>query len=128
MQKQHSPTADTAARQTHLPQPIIITFAHLDPLALGVAIGFVIGLWLLSATLILVIKGGAVIGPNLSLLSQFLVGYSVTWSGSIVGFLYGACAGFIFGFLFAWLRNFLNHIYLTIIRRRAERQAVGDLL
>jgi hypothetical protein len=117
-----------AAQRLHLPGPVILTFAHLDARALGMAIGLVCGLFLFIATIILILRGGEVIGHNLSLLSQYFPGYSVTWKGSLVGFLYAAAAGFILGYCFAQLRNRVAHIYLISMRRRAERDAIGDLL
>lgn len=121
-------SAEEVAKETHLPRPVVVTFAHLDPVALGVALGIVLGSWLCVATMILVIRGGEVVGPNLRLIANYFIGYSVTWSGAIIGFLYGGVFGFLFGYLFAALRNFVMHLYLVLIRRRAEKEAIGDLL
>ena len=46
------------------------------------------GLFLMTAWLLL--KGGPHVGQHLQLLSQYFIGYSVTWWGSIVGFAWGA--------------------------------------
>jgi hypothetical protein len=127
VQSDHRPTVDEVTRETALSRPVIITFAHLDPLAMGVAVGVVFGFWVFLATAILLIRGGNVIGPNLWLLSHYFIGFSVSWPGAIVGFLYGGVCGFIFGYTFSLLRNFLIHLYLIFARRRAERQAAGDL-
>jgi hypothetical protein len=54
----------------------------------GIAFGLVMGLGLLVATNFLVLKGGDPVGPRLSLLSIYLPGYSVTFVGSLVGFVY----------------------------------------
>jgi hypothetical protein len=80
-------------------------FARLDPLALGVAIGAVSGLGIFLATAILLFKGGAVVGPNLSLLKNYLFGFEVTWTGAFIGFLETGLWGFALGFLGAGLRN-----------------------
>ncbi|HEY2626566.1 MAG TPA: glycosyltransferase [Candidatus Udaeobacter sp.] len=87
-------------------------FAKLDAVALGVAVGTVWGgaIWLM--TVLLLAKGGERIGPNLSLLSQFIPGYSVTWIGSLVGLLYGFGTGFVFGFAFARARNTAMRLHL----------------
>jgi len=58
---------------------IEMVFAKLDPLALGVAMGVVSGVAIFIATAILVIQGGPVVGPTLSLLGHFLYGFEVTW-------------------------------------------------
>src|SRR5213594_1509531 len=57
-------------------------FLRLDRLAFGLSLGITSGLLLFLATIILVLKGGWVVGPNLQLLSQYFPGYSVTPSGS----------------------------------------------
>ena len=58
--------------------------ARLDPLALGAAVGWVSAVGLLLATAILLIKGGAHVGPTLSLLGNYLPGFEadLDWCGS----------------------------------------------
>lgn len=63
------------------------------------------GLGLFLMTVWLVIKGGPRVGQHLSLLGQYLIGYSVTWTGSFVGLLYGALIGGIAGWLIAKIYN-----------------------
>ena len=75
--------------------------AGIMALVFGVAGGTVITM----ATLWLVIQGGEVVGPNLGLLSNYFPGYTVTWSGSIVGFCYGFLVGTLFGWAMAWIYN-----------------------
>src|SRR5262249_55520273 len=57
-------------------------FAKLDPVALGAALGVVSALTLFLASATLLLKGGSTVGPTLSLLGQFLIGFEVTWKGS----------------------------------------------
>ena len=54
------------------------TFLKLDPVAFGCSMGAVSGLILFLATMVLVIRGGPVVGPHIGLLAQFLPGYTVT--------------------------------------------------
>ena len=61
------------------------------------------GLFLLTAWLLL--KGGKTVGPHLSLLGQYLVGYSVTWAGSVVGLFYGALLGGVIGWSIGFIYN-----------------------
>lgn len=63
------------------------------------------GLALFLMTVWLVIKGGPRVGRHLSLLDQYLIGYSVTWTGSVVGLLYGAIIGAILGWTVAKIYN-----------------------
>jgi NhaP-type Na+/H+ or K+/H+ antiporter len=73
----------------------------------GVLAGLVIGLGIFIATNWLVLKGGEVVGPHLSLLSQFLIGYEVTFTGSLIGLAYGFVGGFAAGYFVASLYNWL---------------------
>lgn len=63
------------------------------------------GLGLFLMTVWLVIKGGPRVGQHLSLLGQYLIGYSVTWTGSLIGLLYGALIGGIAGWLIGKIYN-----------------------
>lgn len=74
----------------------------------GIVTGLVAGVGIFIATNWLVLKGGRVVGPHLSLLSQFFVGYRVTFVGSLIGFAYGFVLGFVVGYAVAWLYNQLH--------------------
>lgn len=113
--------------QKNLSGSLAVTFGRLDPKALGLALASVLGILLFLATVVLLLRGGAVIGPNLSLLAQYFPGYSVTWQGSMIGFMYGALAGFFIGYCFAQVRNSIARLMLLSLRRKAERNAVSDL-
>jgi hypothetical protein len=71
--------------------------AHLNAKLLGTVLGLIMGVVLFLATIILVLKGGPVVGPHLGLLSQFFPGYRVTFLGSIIGFFYAFITGFLIG-------------------------------
>ena len=103
-------------------------FAKLDRIALGLSIGTVAGMLLFLATLVIVLKGGPVVGPTLGLLNQYFPGYTVTFSGSIVGFIYAFVSGFTVGWGFAMLRNIIVFLYTALIERRAERLLLRNFL
>jgi hypothetical protein len=103
-------------------------FAKLDRFALGLSTGTVSGLLLFLATLLLVLKGGEVVGPTLGLLGQYFFGYSVTLLGSLVGLAYGFGIGFVAGWSFALLRNAILFAYAVLIQRRAERLLLRNFL
>jgi protoporphyrinogen oxidase len=103
-------------------------FARLDPVALGASLGVAAGLLLFLATALLLIQGGVEVGKNLSLLSHYLWGYSVTWPGALRGFLQAGIGGFAFGYLVATLRNWGVAAYAFLLKRRAEAEASRDLL
>jgi hypothetical protein len=78
---------------------------RLNGTVLGLASGMAAGLTLFVATNWLVLKGGEPVGPHLSLLNQFFIGYSVTFAGSFVGMVYGFALGFALGWLVARVYN-----------------------
>lgn len=111
-----------------LPEPVALAFARLHKRGLGVGVGAAVGLGIWLATLILVVKGGYPVGPNLGLLSQYFPGYTVTLTGSFVGLFWGFVTGLILGGTFAFLHNFLIWVWLLVVRSKAEMETYGDFL
>lgn len=72
---------------------------------LGFIIGIIAALVIFAATNWLVFKGGEVVGPHLGLLSQFFIGYSVTFGGSFIGAAYGFVSGYLSGLILGWVYN-----------------------
>ncbi len=72
---------------------------------IGLALGVTFGLVIFIATNWLVIKGGDRVGSNLQLLSQYFIGYRVSFLGSIIGFVYGFAVGTLGGALIGWIYN-----------------------
>lgn len=72
---------------------------------LGFVIGVIGALAIFAATNWLVFKGGDEVGPHLSLLGQFFLGYSVTFAGSFIGAIYGFITGYLSGLLIGWVYN-----------------------
>ena len=73
--------------------------------ALGLVLGLLFGSIIFIATNWLVIKGGDRVGPHLILLSQYFIGYRVTFLGSFIGFAYGFALGTLSGALLGWIYN-----------------------
>ncbi len=71
----------------------------------SIAIGLLLGISLLAATIPLVLKGGEVVGPHLGLLSVYFPGYSVTFVGSLVGFVYAFVVGYGIGRIVSAIYN-----------------------
>jgi hypothetical protein len=84
---------------------VMTRLIRLNATIQGIVIGGIAGLGLFVVTNWLVIKGGEVVGPHLSLLSQFFIGYSVTFVGSLIGLAYGFALGFAVGYSVAWVYN-----------------------
>ncbi len=84
----------------------------LNAKVLGLVLGLLFGLAIFIATNWLLIKGGHltpenkyVVGPHLQLLSQFFIGYRVSFIGSILGFAYGFAVGTLCGATIGWIYN-----------------------
>jgi hypothetical protein len=122
--------AGTERRRSAPPDEALLVkaFARIDAVAMGAALGLLLGLGILTATTILVVKGGDVVGPNLRLLGQYFPGYTVTPSGALAGLLYGAALGFALGWLAASLRNLLLRLYVAFARLRAQVSSFHDTL
>jgi hypothetical protein len=78
---------------------------RLNAKVLGLSLGLLLGLGVFIATNWLVLKGGRVIGPHLQLLSEYFIGYRVSFFGSFIGFVYGFAVGTLSGSLIGWIYN-----------------------
>ena len=107
---------------------IVQSLAKLDGVALGIALGVLFGLVIFLATNILILKGGDTVGPNLALLSQYFIGFEITFKGSLIGLFYGLVSGFILGWLIAAIRNTVVNVYLHIIKLKNNMSAVNDYI
>ncbi|HEX9445531.1 MAG TPA: hypothetical protein VGA73_15525 [Candidatus Binatia bacterium] len=94
-----------AARDKELERVILTRLVRLNAKIQGLVTGLAAGLLIFFATNWLVLKGGRQVGPHLSLIGQFFIGYRVTFLGSLIGFAYAFVAGFIAGYAVAWLYN-----------------------
>ena len=86
---------------------VLIELMRLNGVVLGLVLGLLFGLGIFIATIVLVFRGGEVVGPHLALLGQFFIGYRVTFAGSFIGFLYGLFVGFVVGYVIAGLYNWV---------------------
>jgi hypothetical protein len=80
---------------------------RLNSNILGLVIGILAGFSIFVATNWLVIKGGEQVGPHLSLLGQYFIGYRVSFVGSLIGTIYGFVVGYIAGRLIGAVYNFV---------------------
>lgn len=78
---------------------------RLNASILGLVLGLLAGLGIFIATNFLILKGGEVVGPHLSLLRAFFPFYSVTFIGSLLGLVYGLVGGFVAGYIIASVYN-----------------------
>ncbi|MDO9117011.1 MAG: hypothetical protein Q7U39_03575 [Nitrospira sp.] len=91
----------------HMKQTEEVThaLARIKADALAVVCGLIGGAGLFTMTVWLVIKDGVQAGQHLQLLSNYFVGYSVSWPGAFVGLLYGAITGGAIGWLVGRIYN-----------------------
>jgi hypothetical protein len=76
----------------------------------GLAFGTVSAVGLFVATIVLVLRGGMNVGEHLNLLGVYLPGYSVSYLGSVIGFVYAFVIGYGAGRTIATVYNkFLPH-------------------
>jgi hypothetical protein len=118
--------SETPAEQ--MPREALLAFAPLHRLGMGVACGVVLGGLLFVATMFLVLKGGYPVGPNLGLLGEFLLGYTVTLPGAFVGAAWFFAIGFLLGYGFAVAHNLAIWIWLVVVFSKAEMEQYGDFL
>jgi len=99
--------AQQSKREAEISQAI----ARIRTNALAVVCAIMGGLGLFVMTAWLLIKDGPHVGEHLELLSNYFIGYSVTWWGSVVGLFYGALCGGVIG----WA---VGMIYNKVVERR----------
>lgn len=100
---------------------VLSLFARIDILAFAVAAGAVAGVAMFLATAALLLAGaspGVEVGSNLSALSTFWPGYSVTWPGAFVGAFYGGLVGAAAGFVVALFWNFAHLLIVGLAALR----------
>ena len=74
---------------------------------LGFVLATISAMMIFLATNWLVLKGGEEVGPHMGLLDQFLIGYSVTFVGSLIGAGYAFLIGYVSGLFIAWIYNWV---------------------
>lgn len=78
---------------------------RLNARAWGISVGLVCGLGILIATNFLILKGGENVGAHLILLRAYFPGYSVTFVGSLIGFVYAFVIGYGLGRIIGTVYN-----------------------
>ena len=114
------PTRATAALATVALEPV-------HKVALGIAVGALSGLAVFALTVfhVLLRPQDAL---DISLLSQYLTGYSVSWTGAFVGLFWGVLIGFVSGWFVAFVRNLVIAIRVFTIRGKADLAQSRDFL
>jgi MFS family permease len=120
-------TAVHTDKKDGLPQAVALAFAPLDKRAFGIAIGAAVGLTVFLLTALYLLREPDH-GVGLVLLAQYFKGYSVSWGGALIGFLWGFLVGFVGGWFVAFCRNLMIAASIFIIRARSELNQTRDFL
>ena len=84
---------------------------------LGLVFGLIFGVGLFAMTAILLIENGPNTGYHLNLLSNYFIGYTVTWKGAFIGFLWAFAVGAIIGWLIGLIYNRIVGIQSNVQKR-----------
>ena len=101
-------------------------FARYDGVALGSAVGSLMGFGLFFATVAVLLAGSEGVEPALGLLGQYFLGFEVSWSGALLGLLEAGAFGFGFGLLLAKAINATVALHERALIRRLEVSTVLD--
>ena len=117
---------DNDPKVEELPQELVLAFAPLHKRAFGMAVGLTIGTVVFLVTVLAILRPGY---PEfVPLLSRYFFGYSISWTGALVGFAWAWFAFFVAGWFTAFLRNLLIAANLWIGYARAELDDTRDFL
>jgi len=78
----------------------------LNPIKLGISGGLLWGLCMFICTVLAIYFGYST--KFLNIMADIYPGYTTSWWGAIIGFVYGFFDGFIGLFLLAWIYNKLK--------------------
>ncbi len=106
---------------------MLFAFSPLHKRAFGVATGVA------GAALMAYLTLAAMFMPSdtefpLGLLQQYFYGYSVSWTGVVIGAAWGFVVAFVAGWFAAFCRNLVLAVSSFLIRTRAELDATREFL
>jgi hypothetical protein len=101
--------------------------APLHKRALGMAVGTVSGALIFLLTVVTTFLPAEQEWP-LGLLSQYFAGYTVSWPGAVLGFLWGGFVGFVAGWFAAFCRNFAVGLQIWLGKAKEELRTTRDFL
>lgn len=104
--KRPDPTRVETSPDALLAQAVL----RLNSNILGFVLGILAALTIFVATNWLVIKGGEQVGPHLSLLRVYFIGYRVSFLGSLIGMVYAFVLGYLAGRILGAVYNFVADV------------------
>ena len=109
-----------------LPRSASYLFAPVDKRAFGVALGVAGAMIVAGVTIVDLLVPTPWNG--IELLNNYFAGYSLSWTGALIGAGWGFAVGFCAGWLLAFTRNLTLALSLFALRSRAELDEVSDFL
>ncbi len=106
---------------------LALLFAPLHKRAFGMAVGLAAAVFTVLLTAVPLLRGDG--DPmNLALLAQYFRGYTVSWTGALIGAAWAGFVGFVMGWFLAFGRNALLAFRLVVMRARAEYGQTRDFM
>lgn len=106
---------------------MLYAFAPLHKRAFGIATGVAGAVLMMWLTIAGMFMPNARVFP-LELLQQYFMGYTVSWSGVVIGAAWGFAVSFVAGWFAAFCRNLALAISAFLIHTRAELDSTRDFL
>ena len=116
-----------AAAEHAVERALMLEFAPLHKRVFGLALGSLLAFVMATATVVAMWLDPAD-HFGVGLLSVYFYGYSVTWTGAIIGGAWAGMVGFVAGWFLAFCRNFVLATWLVYIRARANLRETRDFL
>lgn len=120
------PKMTSVSESDSIDRVLVLAFAPLHKLALGLAVGVTVALVVFAATAFHVIAHPVAI--PLDLLSEYFYGYETSWRGAFIGLWWGFVSGFAAGWFLAFMRNFTVATWLMFVRAKASLAQTRDFL
>jgi hypothetical protein len=118
---------DAVTEDAPLVQTLSYAFAPLDKSAFGVATGVAGAILIAAITTICLLLPRASSFPA-QLLNEYFAGYTVSWTGVVVGAVWGFVVGFTAGWFLAFCRNVVLAVSALTLRVRVELSQTRDFL
>ncbi len=110
-----------------LERRVALAFAPLDKAALGLGVAAASAVAVATLTILSLLRDPTHRFP-LELLDEYFYGFSVSWSGALIGAGWAALAGFCWGWFLAFARNLYLAIWLMTLRVQHDLQASREFL
>ena len=109
-----------------LPSATSYLFEPVDKRAFGAALGVAAAMSIAGITILDLLV--PVPWRGLALLNQYFAGYTVSWTGALIGAAWAFGVAFCAGWLLAFVRNLTLALSLFFVRSRSDLDEASDFL